>query len=144
MRVFSMLEILIALAIGVTSIVGAMLITFGTPEMLANARLEYVAYNIASALLTEAELTARSNFDQISSIAPISENGYESSLEVSYLHEDLAARLTARVNWTDTRGRRKEISLESFITDPESALDDACSPFPLKTGRSPAKLQIIP
>lgn len=132
-----MLEILIALAIGVTSIVGAMLITFGTPEMLANARLEYVAYNIASALLTEAELTARSNFDQISSIAPISENGYESSLEVSYLHEDLAARLTARVNWTDTRGRRKEISLESFITDPESALDDACSPFPLGNWQEP-------
>ena len=129
MRAFSTLEILLALAIGVTAIVGASLIAFGTPEMLENARLEYAAYGIASAHLTKAERKVRHDFGSISSIPPSVSKGYDSSLEVTYVHDDLAARLTARVSWTDTRGKKREVSIESLVTHPEAALLDACSPF---------------
>ena len=137
MRGFSTLEILIALGIAATSIAACVLITFGTPMLLENTRLERKAYSIASALLTEAELTARMNFDLVAPIASSTEDSYERSLALNYLYEGLAARLTARVSWMDAHGRKKERALDSLVTDPEAAAEQSCSPVVSGNWRKP-------
>lgn len=137
MRAFSTLEILIALALAATSIVACALIVFGTPFVLENARLERRAYGLAGAILTEAELGARKNFDSVAAVATTTDGTYERSLAVEYLQESLAARLTARVRWTDTYGRLKEVALDSLIADPEAARDESCSPVVSGNWREP-------
>lgn len=129
MRGFSILEVLIALAIAATGSAAIILVTFGTPLLLENARLEQRAFSIADNLLTQAEIMAREDFDSVSTVGTTTDPIYEYSLLVKPLYEGLAAQLMAHVSWNDTYGRRKEIRMSTFVTDPEGALDESCSPF---------------
>lgn len=135
MRAFSTIELLVAFAIGVTSITGALLIILGVPDALAYGRHAYGAYTMASMLLTQTE---RREFDALTPVLTSSTHGYDGALSISYLHEDVAARLTTDVRFTTVRGKEKEIVLESIVTHPPGARNDVCSPFILRqSGREP-------
>lgn len=128
MRGFSLLEVMLALTLAVTGITAGVLVSFSTPSMLEDARMEREAYRFASTLLYEAEQQARTDFAGLVEKRE-TRDSYTGVLSVAASHELLAARLIAHVSWKTVRGLEASLELSTVATNLEAAQDDACHPL---------------
>lgn len=126
---FSTIELLIALALMASTATAMTLLVFGAPVLLSNAHLERQAYGRADALLASARVESGFDFNQIEPVASTTFGSYEGTLEVKPIAEGLAAHLTSRVSWIDARNALAALTLRGVVTNPEAAINNACSPF---------------
>ena len=119
MRGFSTLEILIAMAIMVSTLSAVVLVSFGNQSLLAATRANSGALADAQALLETEAGNARQDFRLVTTVATSSDGGYQASLSVDDLPADpyTTKRLTAIVSWRDERHATRSISLTSLVTD---------------------------
>ncbi|HEY0010710.1 MAG TPA: hypothetical protein VGB97_02220 [Candidatus Paceibacterota bacterium] len=129
MRAFSIIELLIACAVGMTGIIAASLLVLGAPLMLENARLERHAYAVADTLLDRAKTRANKDFTSLANTSTTTEDGFEQELSLVPLHAPLAAFVEAYVGWTDARGEHRRVQVASLITNPDAARFESCSPI---------------
>lgn len=130
-RGLSTLEILIALSFMTAMIVATAQVVEKIPDMLTDTQLEREAYSRASLLLREAELTNARYPGTVRAKAPAFNSPYLESREVETVYEDLASRITARVEWTTSRGKQAEISERTVVFNIASAADIPCLPIPI-------------
>lgn len=129
MRGFSLIELLIALAILSTTLVAVSLVAFGTPGMLERGRQEVRAGALAEAILAQQTGLAQTDFPSIVPLATSTETGgFSTALSIETLPDTFTKRLTASVSFSIPFQGTRTVSLPLLITDPKAALgSDPCS-----------------
>lgn len=121
------LEILIASAIAVSSILAIALIAWGLPIALEEGYLEYRAVKEAEARIRDAQ-----EWISIATTTVIaSRNGYTATLDIDRLPGGSAAFVTATISWLGIRNQTRSITLTGAIADRELSRDVPCVPFSL-------------
>ncbi|MDB5264532.1 MAG: hypothetical protein JWN64_103 [Parcubacteria group bacterium] len=129
MRGFSTLEILIAFAIGISTLVAVLLVVLGTPTMLENIALRGTAIDQVSEMLDDARIRAKGNFSNIITIGTTTIGSYETSGASSSTANGATKKFSATISWEDGMGETRFASVRSAITNTEN-LNSDCDPVP--------------
>jgi prepilin-type N-terminal cleavage/methylation domain-containing protein len=126
-RGFSMLEVVIAMAIMLATLAAVMLASFGNQSLLEDGALESGARVVAKGLLAEEAARAERDFNLVNPIAATT-GGYAASTSVALLPDYLTKQVSATASWTDALGRARSLTLVTLLADFEHALGgDTCS-----------------
>jgi type II secretory pathway pseudopilin PulG len=119
LRGFSTLELLIAMAIMISTLTTVLLASFGNQSLLEQAGIRAEALQRAQGLLEAEQGNARRDFRLVTGIATTSEGIYRSSLAVGDVPADpyTTKRVTATVGWDDESHTPRSISLTALLTD---------------------------
>src|SRR5665213_3426327 len=131
MRGFSTLEILIAMAIMVSTIAAVVLVSFGNQSLLGQASANAGALEKAQILLETEQANARKDFRLVADIATTSDGMYQTSLSVTDMPDDpyTTKRLTATASWQDESNTTRNTSLTELVTDfQDPSTADTCDP----------------
>lgn len=119
MRGFSTLEIIIAMAIMVSTISAVVLVVFGDQTLLEQASTNAGAVERAQSLLEVEQANARKDFRLVTDVVPASDGSYQTSLIVGDVATDpyTTKRITATASWSDESHMTRNVSLSELVTD---------------------------
>lgn len=122
---FSVLEILLAMAVAVLTISAVLLVAFGGQSMASDSQTAGEAQAKAQDLLEQAEANGRLGFGSVNSLPVppatfISDGVYKKTLSVSMVNPS-TKKVTASVTWTGDHNRTENSMLSSLVTNPQSA-----------------------
>ncbi len=119
MRGFSTLEILIAMAIMVSTLMAVVLVSFGNQSLLAQADAASGGLEKAQAMLETEQGNAREDFRLLDDIATSSDGMYQESLSVADMPADpyTTKRVTSLASWQDESHATRSVSLTTLVTD---------------------------
>lgn len=135
-RGFSLIEILIAIAVAASTIIAVSLVSYGTPRMLQNAVTELEAGDLTHARAMKDLITARNHFDILATAATTTDGPYSVSHIVQHADDDAAKRISDRAQWHTDESPRS-ITSESVVFDFRNAASYPCDPFLSGDWRSP-------
>ncbi len=119
MRGFSILEILIAVAIMVSTFSAIALVSFGDQKLLGQTSADAEAVQKAHKMIKTAEANARKDFRLVNDQSTTSDEIYQDSLSVADMPTDpyTTKHITATVSWDDESHTRRNVSLSELVTD---------------------------
>ncbi len=125
---FSTLEMLIALALIVTSISAVISVAFGNQSISVDAQTNDEALAKAQELLENARANARLDFNLVNPIPEAPDDIYQKSLEVVSLPDFFTKRVAGKVTWEGEPNRDLYVELTTLVTNPEALSGgDTCS-----------------
>jgi len=128
-RGFSVLEILIALAMLSSLLIAILLLVLGAPEVLRSAREHHEALLIAEAAIghmrqrTDHSLSFPSSTISTSSI-------YTTNLDATLLADERTMRVTATVSWIGRGHQTRHTALSTYLTNYQTESDYPCDVLP--------------
>ena len=129
MRGFSTIEVLIAMAIMISTLSAVILVSFGDQSLLAQSGAAAHAVEIAQSMIEAEQAGARKDFRLVSDVAPVVDGIYRSALSVSDVPTDpyTTKNLTATVSWQDGMHIARDISMTTLVTDfQDASTSDTC------------------
>ncbi len=129
MRGFSTLEILIAMAIMVSTMTAVVSVSFGSQSMLATGEASAGAVEKAQILLETLQAHARKDFRLLNQITHATSGVYSTSLAISSVSSDpyRIKRATATVSWDDIVHTTRSVSLTTLVSNWSNAsTTDTC------------------
>ncbi len=137
-RGFATLEILIALFVVSVTLVAVTLVTLGMPYVLESARAHREALALSSGSLARELSRGAGAFDTLTSSATTTDGTYAHSLSIEIMPGGIMKRLVSRVEWHDSFGKTRSLSLETLASDYENAAGNACPGLPIGDWDSPS------
>ncbi len=130
---FTTLEILIALALMIITVTAVVTVAYGSSIMSGDSQTNAEGLRRAQRALEEAEASAKSNFNSISTSSrtlDTASDPYYKQLLVS--GNPCVVSLTSTYDWAEENGRHSTTTLTSVITNPEAYFNmgGACSTTP--------------
>src|SRR3989344_5642869 len=127
-RGFSLIEILIAVAILTLSVSAVILLVFANQNLKVDVLTNNEGVSIAQGLIEELRAKSRQDFSGVVTVAPSADGIYTKGAVVTDI--DLFTKLiTTTVTWTESAVRPITVKFATIVTDPQSAFGgDTCSP----------------
>lgn len=129
MRGFSILEVIIALAIITTTLIAVLLLTTGLQDVSANTRARHEGLLLASSGFLREIARGVGGFTLTRTLKENERDGLLSSVVATELGEGSAKMIESLVSWETRWGISQNTRVFGFVTDYENASDYACSPF---------------
>ena len=124
---FSILEVLIAMAVLTLGISAVMLLVFGNQTLKVDAQTNNEALAIAESMLEDARALSRQDFSLVNSIPTVEDGMYSKNLDVVTSADSFTKTVTSTVTWS-TNSRQQTITLATLVSDWRSALGgDTCN-----------------
>jgi hypothetical protein len=131
LRGFSTFELIIALAILSLTLTAVVLVTLGIPNTLADGHEAEIGASIARALLQKEFLLGLASFSEVTSTPLstefISNTAFSSTLSVTTFPDTTTKHVESIVNWVNSRGIQKTVTLSGLITDFATTAKTSCS-----------------